>query len=127
MLKYRWSLPSFLRLVLRRNIGSSRMPEISGRKKGAGLHSVVFRKSALQTIHLRRANPQSGPRSAKVRLGQLVRLRAKTTAIFDEETDECAGDESGRRGVLARNRSARRRCSMLSGGPWPAMARPSKR
>jgi hypothetical protein len=41
-------LPSFFRFVLRKNIGSSRMPDFPRLEKGVGLHSAVFRNPALQ-------------------------------------------------------------------------------
>ena len=65
---WRVSLPSFLRFVLRKNVGSSRMPEFQRHEKRVGLHSAVFRKSALQANGLWFTSSRKPARSAKVRL-----------------------------------------------------------
>jgi hypothetical protein len=56
MLKYRWSLPSFFRLVARRNKSTAECQIIHASWKRIGLHSAVFRKPALQAKDLKRAH-----------------------------------------------------------------------
>src|SRR5215472_3474636 len=68
MLKLRWSLPSFLRLVLRKNMGSSRMPEFWQEEKRVGLHSAVFRELVLWPKGLGPTLWRKAAGTAKVRL-----------------------------------------------------------